>query len=78
MREVTLAYFGLHALMFGGAIYFRSYALVKTALSVVVIGFGLVAGAAGVGADLLLELLPDASAGRSGYSGAFFRSCRRR
>ena len=39
----TLDYFGLHALMFGGAIYFRSHALIKTWLSVVLIGFGLVA-----------------------------------
>jgi hypothetical protein len=42
MLQVTLLYFGLHALMFGGAIYFRSHAAVKTALSIVVIGFGLV------------------------------------
>jgi hypothetical protein len=42
MLEVTLAYFGLHALMFGGAIYFRSHALIKTGLSVVLIGFGLI------------------------------------
>ena len=42
LREVTLWYFGLHALMFGGAIYFRSYALIKTALSVVLIGLGLI------------------------------------
>jgi hypothetical protein len=41
MLDVTLWYFGLHALAFGGAIYFRSYALVKTALSAVLIGAGL-------------------------------------
>jgi hypothetical protein len=41
IREVTLYYFGLHALVFGGAIYFRSYALIKTALSVVLIWLGL-------------------------------------
>jgi hypothetical protein len=42
MLQVALAYFGLHALMFGGAIYFRSHALIKTLLSVVTIWFGLV------------------------------------
>ncbi len=42
MVHFTLCYFGLHALMFGGAIYFRSHALIKTGLSVVLIGFGLV------------------------------------
>jgi hypothetical protein len=42
MLEVTLAYFGLQALMFGGAIYFRSHALIKTGLAVVLIGFGLI------------------------------------
>jgi hypothetical protein len=41
MRELMLVYFQLHALMFGGAIYFRSHAAVKTVLSVVLIGFGL-------------------------------------
>lgn len=41
MRDITLYYFGLHALVFGGAIYFRSYALIKTALSVVLIWLGL-------------------------------------
>jgi hypothetical protein len=41
MLTVTLWYIGLHALTFGGAIYFRSYALVKTALSLVLIGVGL-------------------------------------
>ena len=41
MRDVTLYYFGLHALMFAGAIYFRSYALIKAALSVVLIWLGL-------------------------------------
>lgn len=40
--HLTLTYFGLHALMFGGAIYFRSHALIKTLLSVVLIGSGLV------------------------------------
>jgi hypothetical protein len=42
MLQLTLAYFGLHALMFGGAIYFRSHALIKTLLCVVIIWFGLV------------------------------------
>jgi hypothetical protein len=41
MERMTLWYFGLLALMFGGAIYFRSHALIKTALSIVLIGFGL-------------------------------------
>lgn len=41
MCDVTLYYFGLHALTFAGAIYFRSYALIKTALSVVLIWLGL-------------------------------------
>ena len=41
MREVTLWYFWLHALMFGGAIYFRSYALIKTALAAVLIATGM-------------------------------------
>jgi hypothetical protein len=41
MREIALYYFGAHALMFAGAIYFRSHALVKTALSVVLIWLGL-------------------------------------
>jgi hypothetical protein len=41
VRDATLWYFGLHALVFGGAIYFRSYALIKTALSVVLVGVGL-------------------------------------
>jgi hypothetical protein len=40
--QVTLAYFLLHALMFCGAIYFRSHAAIKTVLAVVLIGFGLV------------------------------------
>ena len=40
--QLTLAYFGLHALMFGGAIYFRSHALIKTLLAVVLIWSGLV------------------------------------
>jgi hypothetical protein len=42
MLQLTLAYFGLHALMFGGAIYFRSHALIKTMLCAALIGFGLV------------------------------------
>jgi hypothetical protein len=42
MLELTLAYFGLHALMFCGAIYFRSHALIKTLLSVLTIWLGLV------------------------------------
>lgn len=42
MLQQTLTYFGLHALMFGGAIYFRSHALIKTLLGVLLIGFGLV------------------------------------
>jgi hypothetical protein len=41
MRDVTLWYFGLHGLAFGGAIYFRSYTLIKTALSGVVVWLGL-------------------------------------
>jgi hypothetical protein len=41
MRDIALYYFGLHALMFAGAIYFRSHALIKTALSVVLIWLGL-------------------------------------
>jgi hypothetical protein len=41
MRDITLCYFGLHALVITGAIYFRSYALIKTALSVVLIWLGL-------------------------------------
>jgi hypothetical protein len=41
MRDITLYYFGLHALVITGAIYFRSYALIKTALSVVLIWLGL-------------------------------------
>ena len=40
MQEVTLWYFWFHALMFAGAIYFRSYALIKTALSGVLIATG--------------------------------------
>jgi hypothetical protein len=42
MQELTLEYFGLHALMFGGAIYFRSHALIKTMLFTAVIAFGLI------------------------------------
>ena len=42
MLHLTLSYFGLHALMFGGAIYFRSHVLIKTILAVVLIAFGLV------------------------------------
>jgi hypothetical protein len=42
MRELTLYYFALHALFFGGAIYFRSYAFIKTMLSATLIAFGLV------------------------------------
>lgn len=42
MVESTLAYFGLHALMFCGAIYFRSHALIKTSLFVLAVWFGLV------------------------------------
>jgi hypothetical protein len=41
MLHMTLYYFGIHALTFAGAIYFRSYALIKTALSVVLIWLGL-------------------------------------
>ena len=41
MREATLWYFGLHALVFSGAVYFRSFTLIKTALSVVIAGLGL-------------------------------------
>jgi hypothetical protein len=40
--RLTLVYFYLHALVFGGAIYFRSHVLFKTLLSVVSIGAGLV------------------------------------
>jgi hypothetical protein len=41
MWDVTLFYFGVHALMFWGAIYFRSYTLIKTALAVVLMWAGL-------------------------------------
>jgi hypothetical protein len=41
MWDVTLFYFGVHALMFWGAIYFRSYTLIKTALAVVLMWLGL-------------------------------------
>jgi hypothetical protein len=39
----TLIYFGMHALMFCGAIYFRSHALAKTVLSVALIALGMIA-----------------------------------
>ena len=42
MLQVALQYFCLHALMFAGAIYFRSHTVIKTLLSFVLIGFGLV------------------------------------
>ena len=42
MLQVTLTYFVLHALMFGGAIYFRSHALIKTSLAVGIIWFAMV------------------------------------
>lgn len=41
--EITLWYFGLHALVFGGAIYFRSFTLLKTGLFTVVTWLGLAA-----------------------------------
>ena len=43
MIQVMFTYFALQALMFGGAIFFRSHALVKTALGLVLIAFGLTA-----------------------------------
>jgi len=46
--DMTLGYFAWHALMFAGAIYFRSHAAIKTLLSTVIVALGLVvfAGAA--------------------------------
>jgi hypothetical protein len=41
MLEITLWYFGSHVLAFGGAIYFRSFTLIKTGLFAVVTWLGL-------------------------------------
>jgi hypothetical protein len=41
MLEIARNYFWLHALVFGGAIFFRGFALAKTLLAICVVGFSL-------------------------------------